>query len=214
MIKVKKEGKGTLFSNSFLELLTKTNPVVHVLTYGSAIVFFLYLNTVDLSRGSIVFIVGFFSWTLIEYLMHRFLFHIKESRFQYMIHGVHHEYPRDKERLMMPPLPGLILLLVFYGLWYLLVGRVNAPVFMAGFITGYVSYTFVHYIVHTWKPVPGLKFLWSHHLKHHNPIYEDKAYGVSSPLWDYIFGTMPGKNKLTTEALKEQATGSVSGNSK
>jgi 4-hydroxysphinganine ceramide fatty acyl 2-hydroxylase len=193
-IKVKKEGKGILFTNSFLEFFTKTNPFIHILTYGGMVAFFLYLNTVPFSGSVVYFTVGFFSWTLVEYLLHRYLFHMHESRLQYMLHGVHHEYPRDRERLMMPPLPGMIIVSIFYGMYLLLFG-VNAPVFTAGFVLGYMAYTFIHYIVHAWKPVPGLKFLWAHHLKHHNPVYEDKAYGVSSPLWDYIFGTMPEKKK-------------------
>jgi 4-hydroxysphinganine ceramide fatty acyl 2-hydroxylase len=196
MIKVKKEGQGTLFSNSFLEFFTKTNPVIHVLTYGSATAFFIYLNTISPGSFTIFFIIGFFSWTLVEYLLHRFLFHINESHFQYMIHGIHHEYPRDKERLMMPPLPGLVIVTFFYGLWYLFFG-INTPAFMAGFVIGYMVYTFIHYMVHAWKPIPGIKFLWAHHLKHHNPVFEDTAYGVSTPLWDYIFGTMPDKKKET-----------------
>src|SRR5690606_5061461 len=97
----------------------KTNPVIHVLTYGGTSMFFLYLNGSGLINSIILFITGMVTWTFVEYLIHRYLFHIKESKFQYMIHGVHHEYPRDKERLMMPPLPGLVLLCVFYGFWYI-----------------------------------------------------------------------------------------------
>jgi sterol desaturase/sphingolipid hydroxylase (fatty acid hydroxylase superfamily) len=129
-------------------------------------------------------------WTLVEYLMHRYLFHINESKFQYMIHGVHHEYPRDKERLMMPPLPGIITISIFTAIWYLAFWE-NTFAFMAGFILGYMLYTFIHYILHTWKPINGIKFLWAHHHKHHNPAFQNKAFGVSSPLWDYVFCTMP-----------------------
>ncbi len=192
MLKVKKEGQGKIFDSNFLEIFTRTNPVIHVITYGSAIVFFLYQNHVPLATTSLFFIIGAFGWTLTEYLLHRFLFHIKESKFQYTIHGVHHEYPRDKERLMMPPVPGIIILLIFSGFWYLIFNWFTYA-FMAGFVSGYMVYTFIHYIVHAWKPIPGIKFLWAHHLKHHNPAYENKAYGVSTPLWDYVFGTMPPK---------------------
>jgi 4-hydroxysphinganine ceramide fatty acyl 2-hydroxylase len=115
-----------------------------------------------------------------------------------LIHGVHHEYPRDRERLMMPPLPGVILIFFFFGLWYIFF-RSDTHAFMSGFLSGYLIYTFIHYILHAWKPVKGLKFLWTHHHIHHNPAYHDKAFGVSTVLWDYVFGTMPGKEKRKTD---------------
>jgi 4-hydroxysphinganine ceramide fatty acyl 2-hydroxylase len=200
MIKVKKEGQGVMFPNSFLEIFTKTNPVLHILTYGGAIALFIYLDQTDIRSFVSCAVAGVIAWTLVEYLIHRFLFHIPESRFQYLIHGIHHEFPRDKERLMMPPLPGILLTVFFYSFWYLFLGRTYTPSFMAGFIGGYMLYTFLHYIVHAWKPIPGIKFLWTHHLKHHNPVYDHTSYGVSSPFWDYVFGTMPDKKKAAEQA--------------
>ncbi|MES2559549.1 MAG: sterol desaturase family protein [Bacteroidota bacterium] len=193
-MKVQKEGQGKLFNQGWLEFLTKTNPVVHIITYGSVIVFCLFYNQLPLTESVLYSIAGAFMWTLIEYLIHRFLFHIKESKFQYLIHGVHHEFPRDKERLMMPPLPGLMLVLFFFGCWYLLFAD-KVYAFMSGFVFCYVVYTFIHYIIHAWKPIKGFKFLWTHHHKHHNPAFEDTCYGVSTPLWDYVFGTMPKEKK-------------------
>lgn len=193
MTKVKKEGQGQLFQSGLLELLTKTNPVIHVITYGGAIVAFGFNAQGGFVPGLLYLLLGIVGWTLTEYLMHRYLFHIKPGKFQYLIHGVHHEYPRDKERLMMPPVPGLIILSLFTALWSLFFGA-QTPFYMMGFVGGYMAYTFIHYIVHAWKPIPGLKFLWTHHHKHHNPALEHTAYGVSSPLWDVVFGTMPPRS--------------------
>jgi sterol desaturase/sphingolipid hydroxylase (fatty acid hydroxylase superfamily) len=195
MTYVKKEGQGKIFNQPWLEIFTKTNPVLHVLTYGGLISFFLYLNTLPVGKTVLVFALGIAVWTLAEYLLHRFLFHIKPGKFQYSIHGVHHEYPKDKERLMMPPLPGIIISSVFYGLWWLITGPFYAPALMGGFLTGYLFYTFIHYLVHAHKPVKPFTFFWAHHLKHHNPQFENKAYGVSSPIWDWVFGTMPESHK-------------------
>lgn len=192
MLTVKKEGKGRIFETPVLEVLTKTNPVLHIITYGGAIALFLYMSTTAPLSTVLLFIGGAITWTLVEYVIHRFLFHIKPGKFQYMIHGVHHEYPRDKERLMMPPVPGILLTLFFFGLWYVFF-QSYAHAFMSGFLTGYLAYTYIHYIVHAHKPVKGFRFLWTHHLKHHNPVFHDKAYGVSTPFWDHIFGTMPKK---------------------
>ncbi len=191
MTNVKKVGQGKIFDQKWLEVFTKTNPVIHVITYGGACVCFYTFNKLSLLESIAFLMVGVVAWTLVEYLIHRFLFHIKPSKFQYTIHGVHHEYPRDKERLMMPPLPGILLITFFYGLWWLVVGPQYAPILMVGFLIGYLLYTFIHYVVHAHKPVKPFVFFWAHHLKHHNPQFENKAYGVSSPIWDWVFGTMP-----------------------
>lgn len=186
---VKKEGRGVLFNNR-LEVLTKTHPVLHVLTYGSAAAYFSSINAFPIWTSIGLMTGGAFAWTLVEYLMHRFVFHIQPGPFQYLIHGVHHEFPRDKERLMMPPLPGLVLVCIFYGVWYLPLKQA-APAWMSGFLVGYLLYTFIHYAVHAYKPVKLFRYLWTHHHKHHNPVYENKAFGVSTTLWDRVFGTMP-----------------------
>jgi 4-hydroxysphinganine ceramide fatty acyl 2-hydroxylase len=83
MLTVKKEGKGRIFDTPVLEIFTKTNPALHVITYGSAICLFLYWSTTSPLTMALLFISGAFTWTLIEYLMHRFLFHIKPGKFQY-----------------------------------------------------------------------------------------------------------------------------------
>lgn len=188
---VKKEGQGKLFNQRWLEVLTKTNPFVHVITYGGATTFFLYHNDLSIAQTGFCIVAGAIAWSLVEYLIHRFLFHIPPSKFQYTIHGVHHEYPRDKERLMMPPAPGVVITAFFYSIWWLITGGHYAPALMAGFLLGYLFYTFVHYLVHAHKPIKPFTFFWAHHLKHHNPQFENKAYGVSTVLWDWLFGTMP-----------------------
>ncbi len=63
--------------------------------------------------------------------------------------------------------------------------------FLPGFLIGYASYLFVHYIVHAYQPPKNMfKILWVHHGIHHY-MRQDAAFGVSSPLWDVIFRTMP-----------------------
>lgn len=179
-----------VFQNPVLNLLTKSNLIIHVFTYGSVLAFLLSQNRVLNALSAWVYLSGIFVWTLKEYLIHRYLFHIPAKRFQYIIHGIHHQFPKDKQRLLMPPVPGLLIIVFLFSFWYFIIGEF-VYVFLSGILTGYLGYTFIHYIVHAYKPIKGVKFLWSHHLKHHNPKYEHQAFGVSSPLWDYIFGTMP-----------------------
>jgi sterol desaturase/sphingolipid hydroxylase (fatty acid hydroxylase superfamily) len=190
--------KGRIFKSSFLESLTKSNPPTTILFYTSLIIFFLVISlrytAFDIPTTGALYIMGIFTWTLIEYILHRFIFHIDDylpfmKSFHYMVHGVHHENPRDHERLFMPPVPGLIIAFILFSFWYIFLGA-KTFAFMAGLSNGYLLYAYIHFSVHT-KPVyHPLRKLWKNHALHHFK-YNDKAYGVSSPLWDIIFGTMP-----------------------
>lgn len=193
-----KEGKGTMFKSKFLEVFTITNPVLHIVTYGSFMAWCLWMNKANLLLSILFYLLGILVWTLKEYLLHRFLFHIPPSRFQYIIHGIHHEFPRDRERLLMPPLPGTIIFLIFLTFWWFILYE-NVYIFLAGLLSGYFFYTTLHFIVHAYKPIKPFKFFWHHHLKHHNPKFEDKAFGVSTSLWDHLFGTMPVEQTITKQ---------------
>ena len=70
----------------------------------------------------------------------------------------------------------------------------NALAFFPGFLLGYISYGSMHYAIHAYAPPRFMKALWRNHAMHH---YEtpDMGYGVSSVLWDHIFGTVPKLEK-------------------
>ncbi|MEP5104132.1 MAG: sterol desaturase family protein [Ekhidna sp.] len=153
-----------------------------------------YLNT---TNAILLFVAGFMSFTLVEYAMHRFVFHLtptteKREKFAYTVHGVHHDYPKDRDRLAMPIPLSLALSTGFYFLFKLFMG-VNVYAFLPGFLIGYAAYLWVHYMVHAYQPPKNFfKVLWVHHGIHH---YKDpgNAFGVSSPFWDFVFRTMPKK---------------------
>ena len=114
----------------------------------------------------------------------------------YLIHGVHHEQPQCKTRLVMPPILSIPLALAHYALFYLVFGVVLGarqwvgPLF-AGLLTGYLVYDMTHYATHHLTMKWGfLKFLKRYHLLHHYKTPDDR-YGISSPLWDFVFGTRP-----------------------
>ncbi|MDE0470592.1 MAG: sterol desaturase family protein, partial [Ekhidna sp.] len=66
--------------------------------------------------------------------------------------------------------------------------------FLPGFLIGYASYLWVHYMVHAFQPPKNFwRTLWVHHGIHHYK-QPHRAFGVSSPLWDLIFRTMPKKS--------------------
>ena len=98
-----------IFKSKALELLTKSNPSIHIVTYGSMIAFFLWMNHLPSQKTILVYLSGLLFWTLKEYLLHRFVFHISIPRFQYIVHGIHHAFPRDKQRVLMPPVPGILI---------------------------------------------------------------------------------------------------------
>jgi sterol desaturase/sphingolipid hydroxylase (fatty acid hydroxylase superfamily) len=193
-----------IFRNSILEALTRTSPQITVVHY-SAISILLTAAGHWLAHDSfgniLVYLpAGIFFWTFFEYVMHRYLFHIDDyikwaGRFQYIMHGVHHNHPKDESRIFMPPVPGLLITVLLLGMNWL-VFRGHAFYFTAGMITGYLGYACIHYSVHTQPRRPGLRKLWQHHALHHYR-YPDKAFGVSSPLWDIVFGTMPPNEVLS-----------------
>ncbi len=195
----KKEGSAQLFRSKYLDILTRTSPLIIIPLDLFLIFILLYYGKVyrniELWSSFHVFVLGLFSWTFIEYFMHRFAFHFESERKQiqkavYAVHLIHHHYPKDKDRLFQPPLVNILLALVFFLLFFLIMGD-WAFVYTPGIILGYVLYSSIHYSIHKFKPpFAWLKPIWRHHHLHHYR-YDNKAFGVSSPFWDYIFGTLP-----------------------
>ncbi|WP_316044824.1 sterol desaturase family protein [Reichenbachiella agarivorans] len=147
----------------------------------------------------LLFLGGLLFFTFIEYMMHRHVFHMTEDtpakkKFVYTAHGVHHDYPRDKDRLAMPLPVSLVVSFVFFLIYRLIMGD-YAYAFLPGFLMGYAAYLWVHYMVHAFQPPKNaLKIWWVHHGIHHYK-QPDRAFGVSSPIWDLVFRTMPEKSK-------------------
>jgi sterol desaturase/sphingolipid hydroxylase (fatty acid hydroxylase superfamily) len=221
--KIHNKGQARLFKQPLLEALTKTHPLVIWSMYLPIIFTFLWLATAQqqLSTGLTagLFFGGVFFWTLFEYLIHRYAFHFgahgaKTKKFVYLIHGNHHEYPRDKQRLFMPPLPSLLIAAVVFGLqagFFALLGKFGLSyAFFPGFIVGYLIYGSMHYAIHAFNPpYAWMKPLWrNHHLHHYKQ--QEKGFGVSSTLWDHVFGTMFNlkEEKEDKEKVRELMFGS------
>ena len=88
----------------------------------------------------------------------------------------------------MPAVPSLILASTIFMLMYAIMGNLAVP-FFPGFIFGYLIYGSMHYAIHAWNPpFKWMKGLWrNHHLHHYKQ--QARGFGVSSTLWDHIFGT-------------------------
>ena len=191
--------KGRLFQSNFFEKLTHTHFSVPLILYSLISTGLILHGTINsLIRGyqaAILFACGMLFFTWFEYFVHRVIFHMTpNTKFKkwmtYSFHGVHHEDPKDKTRLAMPPVISIILATLTYLLFHFIMGDAVYG-FLPGFLTGYAGYLFIHYIVHVRRaPKNFLRILWIHHGIHHHKD-DSVAFGVSSPLWDWVFRTMP-----------------------
>ncbi|XP_040170887.1 dihydroceramide fatty acyl 2-hydroxylase FAH2 [Anopheles arabiensis] len=144
--------------------------------------------------------IGAFAWTLLEYSLHRWVFHLdpKGNRvlqtFHFLIHGQHHKVPFDPHRLVFPVPPALLLTSLFYQPVYYAFPYPRLT--LAGGLIGYLVYDMIHYYLHYGSPAGGhlyhmKRYHYSHHFVHH-----DQGYGISSDFWDKLFGTRIMLRKL------------------
>ena len=199
-----------VFGNKVMEAFTRTHiawPLVIFYTMAAGLVAWnLYYGFISPLSNLYMFLAGFFLFTLVEYIVHRHAFHLdsdhpKAVKMKYAFHGVHHADPKDKKRLAMPPFVSVSIAVVFLVVYKVIMGYYGLP-FTAGFVSGYATYLVVHYSVHVFRPPRNfLRILWVHHAIHHYQ-QDDRAFGVSSPLWDFVFRTMP---RQTTVAIKQRA---------
>jgi sterol desaturase/sphingolipid hydroxylase (fatty acid hydroxylase superfamily) len=208
-----------MFRSDWLEALSHVHPAVPHILYLPLVAFMLWLAA--RSGESVLAIVGLvvlgaLSWTLTEYVIHRFVFHAppqievetqrivaglapgepvmpalptQRHRFYFLVHGVHHDYPNDSGRLVMPPSASIPLAFIFYGLFVMALGPA-APAAFAGFVAGYLFYDTTHYYTHHGRGHSRLgRYQKRRHFRHH---YADdtRDYGVSTPLWDAVLGTL------------------------
>ena len=194
-----------LFKSNFLEFFTHINPAI-VIGLWVPVTVLLIVYAVMTAPGSgfplfipVGFLMGLFLWTLAEYILHRFLFHFKplnplQERILFLFHGVHHVQPQEKSRLVMPFPVSIPLASLFFGLFYLVLAvwlkspQWVAPL-MSGFLTGYLAYDLTHYATHHFPMRSGYaKFIKRYHMQHHYKD-PDTRFGVSSPIWDWVFRT-------------------------
>lgn len=186
-----------LFENPILERLSRVRPWFPIAFWGPVVAIALHFHLAagfGLAEGLAVFAAGFVVWTFVEYGLHRELFHWRPDaslgrRFVYLLHGVHHEFPNDPDRLLMPPAAAIPFAAAFALFFRAILGPGMFPGFFAGFLTGYLVYDYFHYASHfsdrfaEWFPSQKRR-----HMVHHF-VDEERAFGVSSPFWDRVFGT-------------------------
>ena len=191
-----------LFESRFLDFFSRIHPAVPAIIFMPIVIGGVWLGADrGYGVGELVLLVaaGLLLWTLTEYWLHRLVFHWEPDHpigaRLHFIHGVHHDHPNDRLRLVMPPGASIPLAALFAGLFVLVFGTPAAYPIFAGFIVGYLAYDYTHYHLHHHTPTTKLgRRLREQHMRHH---FQDHryGYGVSSPLWDIVFGTLPRRRR-------------------
>lgn len=193
-----------MFESDFLNFFSRVHWTLPVFIYVPLIVYCWYvsLTTTDLSILSQIgfFAIGMFIWSFFEYVMHRFIFHYQPKsewgkRIHFLTHGVHHDYPQDSMRLVMPPPYSLPIAAGTFALAWYTVGDQITWTLWAGFAFAYLSYDILHYATHHFS-IGGAWFrnLKRHHMDHHY-LDDELGFGVTSSFWDYVFRTNFKKKK-------------------
>src|SRR5256714_12861827 len=156
-----------MFESDFMEFFSRVHPVTPLILYLPVVGYMLYLSLwqrqFPVVIVGVLFLLGILLWTLLEYLIHRYIFHYEPKtrigkRLHYIIHGVHHDYPNDARRLVMPPSVSVPLAFLFYGI-FLLIFCCFASIAFAGLVFGYVCYDMLHYATHHF-PMKRCVLLW------------------------------------------------------
>ncbi|XP_029910431.1 fatty acid 2-hydroxylase [Myripristis murdjan] len=206
-----------LFGNPFLEASTKTSwywvpavwlPIVFYLSWHCYTT--LAQETTRLVLTSdysilihkysfpVLFMMGWFLWSFIEYCIHRFVFHMKPPAHNYylitihfLLHGQHHKSPFDGSRLVFPPGLASIVVGTFYVILQRSLPEVLATCVFVGGLCGYVVYDMIHYYLHYGSPKKGsyLYSLKAYHVKHHFE-HQRAGFGITSTFWDHPFNTV------------------------
>ena len=211
-----------MFTLDWMESLSHVRPWVPHLTFIPAIVVALIaaLRANSPGRVAVLMCGGLLFWTVTEYVIHRFLFHPPQwieddtrrivgslgprdpvisalptlrHKFYFVVHGVHHDFPNDSTRLVMPPSVSIPLASLFFVFFRVVLGG-GAPAAFAGFAIGYLAYDTIHFAVHHAGTQSATARRWRRrHFRHHY-ANSTRDFGVSSPLWDFILGTVGKKD--------------------
>lgn len=205
--------------NRLLYYLTWTHPYIPISLYfvfSIGLIWWTY-TVVGLELAAVVglFAAGLVAFTLVEYLVHRHVFHMFEVHDHtkkwtpHKQHGIHHDYPKDINRLAMPPIASILVASAFFYLFRYILDDYSYS-FSAGFLSGYAFYLMIHYVIHVYRPpANALKYLWIYHAIHHYQN-EEVYFGVTSPFWDHVFGTVvKDANEIETRT-KEESYDSIS----
>jgi sterol desaturase/sphingolipid hydroxylase (fatty acid hydroxylase superfamily) len=159
----------------------RMGPMTAIVYFGEMLVasllaiVLLAISQLRMSSNAVPFAGGVVALTLAEYVVHRFVLH----GFAPTEHRQHHANP-DRA-----------VLTIFWQIWicFALVYLIAGGAFVAGALVAYAWYLFVHHCAHHGPDKLPLRLL-KHHQSHHR--FATRNFGVSTTLWDHLFGTMLG----------------------
>ena len=147
---------------------------------------------------------GFFTWSLIEYGLHRFIFHYNARsplgrKILYEAHLSHHEDPAASDRIFASLFLSTPIAATYWLLAWAATGSwATASWLFIGMAAGYFCYESLHFQCHHGKSrLRTMRYLKKYHLLHHYKTPELR-FGVTSPLFDVVFGTFRPVVKQTT----------------
>jgi sterol desaturase/sphingolipid hydroxylase (fatty acid hydroxylase superfamily) len=144
-----------------------------------------------------LFPIGVLAWTLLEYGLHRFVFHIQKAIRSPWVRNLvnashlgHHAAPRDPSKLLVQTWYGVAVSLILFAILYAVSGSLSASAgVLAGIWAGFLYYEATHYRVHfNLSNSPLITWQRKMHFYHHF-TNNKRCFGVTSPLWDYVFRT-------------------------
>ncbi|ORY91154.1 hypothetical protein BCR43DRAFT_566717 [Syncephalastrum racemosum] len=189
------------FSNPWLDVLSRTTWYTVPLVWLPFVGYQLWRSVscgLTLTTALQIFCLGVVFWSLLEYALHRFLFHLDDLLpdhplallCHFTLHGIHHHMPMDRLRLVMPPALTILIGAPVIQLTHQLLSTSKAHAFVAGAFFGYVGYDCIHYYLHHAQVIRiHFREMKRYHLAHHYKNYES-GYGITSKIWDHIFGTV------------------------
>jgi sterol desaturase/sphingolipid hydroxylase (fatty acid hydroxylase superfamily) len=208
---VPRRGSPRMFRVEWIEkYLSRVRPWQVLVVWVPVTLWFLWRAVqtpgVGATRAAGQFLTGVAAWTLLEYVLHRWVFHFEpapaselQRDVSYLIHGVHHDWPHDPDRLVMPPVVAVLLAFLIGIPLKAITGPAVFPGLFAGLVAGYVWYDMTHYAVHHYAQRTAFgRMQRRNHLVHHFAQPEAR-YGVTTPIWDICFGTYPASTKSDAE---------------
>lgn len=207
-----------LFESSLLESITITPWYIVPIFWTPIIFYFVYsginhftsqnpelkFSGIELIPILLTFLFGVVIWTLLEYSLHRWVFHMEPSGknkafiyFHFAIHGLHHKVPFDSRRLVFPPIPAAGIACILYTVYSHIFPVYLLHLIVAGTMTGYLVYDMIHFYLHYGAPEENsyLYTMKRYHNQHHFS-HSENGFGISSLYWDKLFGTLIVLRKL------------------
>jgi len=202
-----------VYQNEFIEKwFAQAHPITPGIWFGWIVVYGLYVAFTSQAflwwQGLLGFAGGVLLVTFIEYALHRFAFHFEPKTEKgrlnhFLMHGYHHDFPNDSMRLVLPPI-AIWPVAAILGLVYWFVFGSYFWVVFGGSALGYIAYDWLHYYTHHFNPKGGPgKWLKRYHMAHHFDSPHHR-FGITSPLWDFVFGTYLSPKK-SWRAMQKRA---------